>query len=47
MPGTDLNDTIILNYLQIMKTFMLPKATSESVYIFSTYLIDKLLKEMI
>ena len=46
MPGIDLNDTIIYNFLQIFKIFILPPESSKNVYIFNTYFINKLLKNM-
>ena len=46
MPGVDLNDTILHNFLQIFKTFMLPPEISRDVFIFNSYFITKLLKNM-
>jgi Ulp1 family protease len=46
LPDNDLNDTIIGSYLRIVKTFMLDTQEADSVHIFSTYLISKLLKDI-
>ena len=39
----DLNDSVILNYLLILKHMILPPEEAKKVHIFSCYIFDKLL----
>ena len=39
----DLNDSVILNYLLILKHMILPPEEAKKVHIFSSYIFDKLL----
>lgn len=46
-PETDLNDTIMDNYLKFMSISILPQQTRDQTFIFSTFFMAKLLGEQL
>ena len=47
LSNNDLNDTIIDNFLKIISNYLLPSNLTGKVYSFSTFLLSKLLKEIL
>jgi Ulp1 family protease len=46
-PGTDLNDTIISNYIKLMQFVFLPSEMEQSSHIFSSFFLEKLISEIL
>jgi sentrin-specific protease 7 len=45
--GTDLNDTIIANYIKLMQFVFLPPAVEQASHIFSSFFLEKLISEIL
>jgi Ulp1 family protease len=45
-PGTDLNDTIVGNYMKIFQLAFIPQSLKDKSHIFSSFLMEKLIVEL-
>lgn len=46
-PGTDLNDTIISNYIKLMQFVFLPPEVEQISHIYSSFFLEKLISEIL